>query len=269
MWKQVEQAVEDLRPLIHSVGIDAHVVDVLDREVTLELVRTDADASPDLARLRDFVAREIEAEVKGVSAVTFEGELAPAPAAPGPPGLKLTVQAPPPEAETVVIAVDQPVAPAATTVFDSLADASDWPAVRAALALDGVASVIGRADKLIVGRTSDAAWDALLPALEAAIVDAGAGESAAPDGIRGRVEALLDERVNPAVAAHGGVIELLDVKGTELFIHMGGGCQGCAQSQATLRNGVERMIRDAVPEVTAIYDTTDHAAGTNPYYRAG
>ena len=47
---------------------------------------------------------------------------------------------------------------------------------------------------------------------------------------------------------------------------MGGGCQGCGMATATLRQGVETALRRAVPEIGAILDTTDHAAGTNPYY---
>jgi Fe/S biogenesis protein NfuA len=93
------------------------------------------------------------------------------------------------------------------------------------------------------------------------------GEPAGPTGeIAERVRAVLDEQVNPGVAAHGGAINLIDVQGTEIFLEMTGGCQGCAMSRLTLRQGVERMIRDAVPEVTEIHDTTDHTAGTSPFF---
>jgi Fe/S biogenesis protein NfuA len=81
-----------------------------------------------------------------------------------------------------------------------------------------------------------------------------------------RVKAILEEQVNPAIAAHGGRIELVDVKGTEIYMEMTGGCQGCSMSRMTLRQGVERTIRQAIPEVTAIHDVTDHTAGENPYF---
>lgn len=81
-----------------------------------------------------------------------------------------------------------------------------------------------------------------------------------------RVNAVLDGQINPGVAAHGGAITLVDVQGTEIYLEMSGGCQGCAMSRLTLRQGVERMIRQAVPEVTAIHDVTDHAAGENPFF---
>lgn len=81
-----------------------------------------------------------------------------------------------------------------------------------------------------------------------------------------RVSQVLDAEINPAIAAHGGEIKLRDVQGTEIFIEMAGGCQGCAMSRMTLRQGVERMVSQSVPEVTAIHDVTDHASGDNPYF---
>jgi Fe/S biogenesis protein NfuA len=84
--------------------------------------------------------------------------------------------------------------------------------------------------------------------------------------IADKVRAILVDRINPAVASHGGAIELVDVQGTEVFIEMTGGCQGCAMSRMTLKQGVERMIRDELPEVTAVHDATDHSSGVNPYF---
>lgn len=81
-----------------------------------------------------------------------------------------------------------------------------------------------------------------------------------------RVRKVLDERVNPAVAMHGGAIVLDRIQGTEIFIEMTGGCQGCAMSRLTLRQGVEKMLQDEVPEITAVHDATDHASGDNPYF---
>ncbi len=81
-----------------------------------------------------------------------------------------------------------------------------------------------------------------------------------------RVRKVLDSQINPAVASHGGAILLADVKGSEIFIEMAGGCQGCAMSRMTLRQGVERMLAQTVPEVTAVHDVTDHASGENPFF---
>ena len=82
-----------------------------------------------------------------------------------------------------------------------------------------------------------------------------------------KVTQLLNDEVNPAIAAHGGVITLVDVKDTEIYLEMSGGCQGCAMSRLTLRQGVERMLRQAIPEITAVHDATDHEEGSSPYYQ--
>lgn len=81
-----------------------------------------------------------------------------------------------------------------------------------------------------------------------------------------KVQTLLSERINPSLAAHGGYAELVRVEGEQAFITMGGGCQGCALSAATLREGISRAIREAIPEITEVVDTTDHDQGANPYY---
>lgn len=83
------------------------------------------------------------------------------------------------------------------------------------------------------------------------------------------VQKLIDERINPAVAAHGGQIELLNVEDDAVYIHMGGGCQGCGMANATLKHGIEAMIQEVFPEIKQVIDTTDHAAGDNPYYTSG
>jgi len=78
----------------------------------------------------------------------------------------------------------------------------------------------------------------------------------------------LDRQANPAIASHGGHVSVTDVRDGVVSMLMSGGCQGCASSAATLRGGVENMIRAAVPEVREIIDVTDHAAGVTPFYSA-
>lgn len=93
------------------------------------------------------------------------------------------------------------------------------------------------------------------------------GANGGPEGeLAERVRTVIEERINPGVASHGGRIDLVDVKGDVAYIEMSGGCQGCAMSRLTLRQGVERMIREAVPQIQAVHDVTDHTQGTNPYY---
>ncbi len=83
------------------------------------------------------------------------------------------------------------------------------------------------------------------------------------------VQQVLDDRVNPAVSGHGGHIALIDVKGDTAFIRLEGGCQGCGMASVTLKQGIEVEIKEAVPAITTILDTTDHAGGENPYYSPG
>jgi len=92
------------------------------------------------------------------------------------------------------------------------------------------------------------------------------GDRIPPEHVRTKVQQVLDEMINPGVASHGGFVELLDVQDDNVFIRMGGGCQGCGAADVTLKMGIERLIREQVPQVREIFDTTDHASGMNPYY---
>lgn len=82
-----------------------------------------------------------------------------------------------------------------------------------------------------------------------------------------QVRLVLNTQVNPAIASHGGMISLVDMDGTEVSVEMSGGCQGCAMSRMTLSQGVERMLKQALPEITAVHDVTDHTSGANPYFQ--
>lgn len=88
-----------------------------------------------------------------------------------------------------------------------------------------------------------------------------------PDKIKKLVEEVFETEVNPALASHGGFIQLVGIKQNDITIKMGGGCQGCASSTATLRRGVEQTLRRHVPGLGFIFDATDHASGDNPYYQ--
>jgi len=81
-----------------------------------------------------------------------------------------------------------------------------------------------------------------------------------------KVRQLLDEQINPALAMHGGYAALDRVEDDKVYVTMGGGCQGCAVSAMTLREGIARSIREAIPEVGEVVDVTDHSLGENPYY---
>ena len=86
------------------------------------------------------------------------------------------------------------------------------------------------------------------------------------DPLANKVQQIVDQQINPGVAGHGGWVLLLDVKDDTAYIEMGGGCRGCAISQMTLKQGIERIITEEVPEIARVLDTTDHSEGENPYY---
>jgi len=84
-----------------------------------------------------------------------------------------------------------------------------------------------------------------------------------------KVQELIDTSINPAVAGHGGFVQLVDVKDNKVYLQMGGGCQGCGAADITLKAGIERMIKEEIPQIEEVLDTTDHASGENPYYTPG
>ncbi|MFC4762060.1 NfuA family Fe-S biogenesis protein [Dyella koreensis] len=93
-----------------------------------------------------------------------------------------------------------------------------------------------------------------LPGMEAGLVE--------------RVRYVLEAEVNPRIAAHGGRISLLEVSADGVVVlQFGGGCHGCGMVDVTLKQGVEKTLRERVPEITEVRDATDHAGGSNPYYR--
>lgn len=87
------------------------------------------------------------------------------------------------------------------------------------------------------------------------------------DSVAERLQNLLNNHVNPSLASHGGYVELVKVEDSKAFLLMGGGCQGCTMSAATLHQGVAAIISQHVPEILDVVDVTDHAAGENPFYQ--
>lgn len=172
--------------------------------------------------------------------------------------------------------VDRPVLPEESAFFgDASAAAKSSPLAAELLALPGVTSVL-IADNVV---TLDADYAVDWPALGVGHVIRRHIRSGAPvvassyfEGLpaeadlRWAIGDLLDREINPAVASHGGYVELIDVKKNNVYIRLGGGCQGCGAADVTLKQGIEKAIRDLAPTVGEILDTTDHAAGRNPYY---
>ena len=97
-------------------------------------------------------------------------------------------------------------------------------------------------------------------------ISAPAGDLTGP--LVDRVQQVLVEQVNPAIASHGGGAELVSIDGTIAYLRLYGGCQGCGLAAVTLKQGIERIILESIPELSQVVDVTDHASGENPYYEA-
>jgi Fe-S cluster biogenesis protein NfuA len=166
-----------------------------------------------------------------------------------------------------------------TAWFGEAESAKGSPLPEKLFQVPGVVQVLIRGENLTVTRAADVEWPNLARQIGAIVrehlqsgepaVSASALANGSDDQMmREQIETILDREINPAIASHGGVISLLDVQQGVVYVKMGGGCQGCASSTATLKQGVEQTIRARVPGVVQILDTTDHAAGMNPYYAA-
>jgi Fe-S cluster biogenesis protein NfuA len=177
--------------------------------------------------------------------------------------------------------VSREVHPGGPWYYASAGEAAGSPLPERLFALPGVRHVLVTGPVVTVGKSPDVDWATLKKDIGAAIrsqlatgvpailesARPAAGATRSDDEIRVLVEQLLAREVNPSIAAHGGRIVLDAVRARALYIRMEGGCQGCASSQFTLRQGFEVMVRRVLPEVVAIVDITDHAAGRDPFYR--
>jgi Fe-S cluster biogenesis protein NfuA len=174
---------------------------------------------------------------------------------------------------------DRPLNAGGSFYFDSADKAKGSPLAEELFAIPGIRAALitpsevtvtknARDEWPVIGKQIGAAIRKNITSGEPAIAPAVLANLPAETELRDRVQRVLDAEITPAVAAHGGSVSLMDVKGNTVFIRMGGGCQGCGSATATLRTGVETQIRFAVPEVGEIFDTTDHAAGRNPYFAA-
>lgn len=130
--------------------------------------------------------------------------------------------------------------------------------------VDGVASVFLGNDFITVGKGGDVDWAVLKPQVLAAIMDHyNSGEpvivqSAAAEGgeadsdVVKQIKELLDTRVRPAVAQDGGDIIFRSFEDGIVYLHLQGACSGCPSSTATLKHGIENMLKYYVPEVVAV-----------------
>jgi Fe-S cluster biogenesis protein NfuA len=196
--------------------------------------------------------------------------------------MRIRAESSPADPHSMRFVLDRDVQDSALASFPDAAAAQGAPLAEALFAIPGVKMVDVSGAVVAVVKTNDSNWDDLkrliADALRGSVTQFSAplgqgtktfGQARSDDEIRLAVQDVLDRQANPAIAAHGGHVSVTDVKDGVVSMLMSGGCQGCAASAATLRGGVESMIRAAVPEVRDIIDVTDHGAGETPYYSTG
>lgn len=173
-----------------------------------------------------------------------------------------------PNPATLKFLPGRPVMGSGTADFPSAEAAAASPLAAALFELPGVARVFFGSDFVSVTKTDPVAWQALKPQVLGLIMEhfvAGrpmiAGEAGpaseedvSPEDaeIAAQIKELLDTRVRPAVAGDGGDIVFRGYRDGVVKLHMQGSCSGCPSSRATLKHGIENMLRYYVPEVIAV-----------------
>lgn len=85
--------------------------------------------------------------------------------------------------------------------------------------------------------------------------------------LREKIEHVLTSEINPNLASHGGMVSLVEIaNNSEVVLQFGGGCHGCGMADVTLKQGIEKTLKEHFPEITSVRDVTDHSTGENPYY---
>ena len=133
---------------------------------------------------------------------------------------------------------------------------------------------------LVVNKTADRNWEDLCKEVESVLRSyLISGEALTPDDVeqqmmlvgrstREKVQYLIDAQINPGVAEHGGSVQVVEVNDDKVYLRLHGGCQGCSAADFTLKQGIEAIVKRAVPEIQQIIDLTNHSAGPSPYYRS-
>jgi Fe-S cluster biogenesis protein NfuA len=159
----------------------------------------------------------------------------------------------------------------------SKAIAKGSPLFEAIFSLKGVTQVMVTGFTVTVAKSGDDDWSGLgkqigavlremLQSGQTLIAEDIKKRVPSNDELKAKVQAIIDEEINPGLASHGGGADLIDVQGTTVFMALSGGCQGCASAKYTLKHGIEQILREKIPEITSVVDVTDHAAGASPYY---
>lgn len=174
-----------------------------------------------------------------------------------------------PNPATLKFLPNRPVMGAGTADFATPEAAERSPLATALFGLEGVTRVFLGSDFVTVTKSDAASWQTLKPEVLGAVMEhfvtgrpvifgehgeAEAEEDVAPEDaeIVAQIKELLDTRVRPAVAGDGGDIVFRGFRDGVVMLHMQGSCSGCPSSSATLKHGIENMLRHYVPEVVAV-----------------
>lgn len=172
--------------------------------------------------------------------------------------------------------LDRSVVEGGTRKFLSPEEAADVPIVAAILEVSAICEVVVSGNVITAIQDGTLPWTAIDPQVRYAI-DAVSAQVAVSAELRSPgdddeafdiIEEVLNTQINPAVAQHGGQIELIDVQDMTVVVRMMGGCQGCGMANVTLRQGIEETLKRQLPGIKGVKDITDHAAGTDPYFQS-
>jgi Fe-S cluster biogenesis protein NfuA len=166
-----------------------------------------------------------------------------------------------------------------TKTVNSRMEAEGLPLAGRLMSLPGVEKIQLIGHLLVVSKTADRPWSVLGKEIESVLASyLISGDALSPDDVhdqmmligrstREKVQYLIDAEINPGVAEHGGSVQVVDVRDDSVYLRLHGGCQGCGAADFTLKQGIETIVKRAVPEIQQIIDLTNHSAGLNPYYR--
>ncbi|MBI4556975.1 MAG: NifU family protein [Candidatus Hydrogenedentes bacterium] len=178
-----------------------------------------------------------------------------------------------------VFLVDRPLLDGHSAYFPNPASCQDSPLAQAIFEIPEVETVLLHGTNVTVTRSPmiRESWEPMAREIGAvvrdhlknhrpAVAEPFLANMPSEEEIREKLARIIDLEINPGIAAHSGMISLERVEGNTVYIKMMGGCQGCAASAITLRQGIHLAFRQIIPQIGAILDVTDHAAGKNPYF---
>ena len=166
-----------------------------------------------------------------------------------------------------------------TRTISNADDAKGLPLAEKLISLSGVEKLQLIGHLLVVTKTGNRAWEQLAREIESVLTSyLVSAQALTPEDVqekmmlmgrntKEKVQYLIETQINPGVAEHGGSVQVVEVRDGGVYLRFHGGCQGCGAADFTLKQGIETIIKRAVPEIDQIIDLTNHGAGMNPYYQ--